>query len=455
MTRSTRALRPVGLFALAFGTIAGIAWLFLTGPWLRAAGPLGSTLGLLGGAALMIPIVWCYAHASEHYPGGGGELLYVGHTLGRWFGLLAGWLLALAYIALVAFHVVTVSWLAQVCLTRWAQMGVSPPPPAFVGSLVSLSIFAVIVYGNIRGAAAASRLQDAIVVLLAIATLGLAANAMRLGRTAYLAPYFGSSQSISSGILQIIATAPFLYGGFNTAIQAVNELNKRQRGRVMLVLSSAILAAALFYSTILLSMACVLPRQQLLGYEMPALDAFRAGIHSPSATLIVGLIALVALCTSWNGVFLGAWKLVLALFRARLLPVTPASGREPPIWLAVALVTLASLLLSLRGRSGLLGIVAGVAVIMAMIFCMMSAGILRALVKGGVAGPLSGKRPLGIASLAVAISLCIAWLSLDNLFHTPTSRGDAFLLGLGALTFVALALGRRRHVRDLSVLQSP
>ena len=42
MTPVGRTLRPIELFTLAFGTIAGIAWLFLTGPWLRAAGPLGA-----------------------------------------------------------------------------------------------------------------------------------------------------------------------------------------------------------------------------------------------------------------------------------------------------------------------------------------------------------------------------------------------------------------------------
>jgi amino acid transporter len=442
------------LFSLAFGTIAGIAWLFLTGPWLRVAGPLGSIVGLLAGAALMIPIVWCYAHASELYPGGGGELLYVGNTLGRSLGLLAGWLLALAYIALVAFHVVTVSWLAQICLTRSAQMGATPSPPAALGMLLSLAIFATIVLGNIRGTSAASKLQDVIVALLAIGTLGLAANAMRLDRAVNLKPYFGGADNVLSGVMQIVATAPFLYGGFNTSIQAVNELHERKLGRVMLILSAAIMAAALFYCAIVLSVAGVIPRQQLLSYEMPALDAFQAGIQSPSATLIAGIIALIALCTSWNGVFLGAWKLVIALFRARLLPLPSASGTEPPIGLAVALVTTLSLLLSFRGRSGLLGIVAVVAVIMAVVFCLISAGILRVLTKRRVVGPLGGRRRVGIATLALAISFGILWLSFNNLLHMPTSRSDAFLLGVGVLIFVALALGRRRLLLDLRVSQN-
>jgi amino acid transporter len=450
-----RTLRPIELFTLAFGTIAGIAWLFLTGPWLRVAGPLGATLGLMAGAILMIPIVWCYARASELYPGGGGELLYVGHTLGRWLGLLAGWLLALAYIALVAFHVVTVSWLAEICLARSAEMGATPAPSAAFGSLVSLGIFAVIVYGNLKGAASASRLQDVIVIALALATLGLAANAMRFGQAHYLSPYFGSSSSVSSGILQVVATAPFLYGGFNTAIQAAHEVNPHRSARVMLTLGSAILAAAVFYSAILLSIACVLPREQLLNYDMPALDAFQSSIRSPLATLIVSLVALVALCTSWNGVLLGAWKLVAALCQVRLFPGMASSHERFRFRFAVALVVVVSLLLSLRGRLGLLGIVAVVALIIALVFCMMSVGILRALVTRSVPRRLGGKGPLGIACLAVAISMGSVALSIANLLHTPTSRSDVLLLGSGAVLFALLAIGRRRQILDLAVLKGP
>lgn len=453
MSSGKRTLGDMGLFSLAFGTIAGIAWLFLTGPWLRTAGPLGSVAGLLAGAALMIPIVWCYAFASELYPGGGGELLYVGHTLGRSLGLLAGWLLAFAYIALVAFHLVTVSWLAQVCLSRLAQMGAISLPPVALGTLLSLGIFATIVLGNIRGTSAASRLQDVIVALLVIATLVLAANAVRLGRAVNLKPYFGDADSVLSGVMQIVATAPFLYGGFNTSIQAVNELNERKLGRVLLILCAAIVSAALFYCAILLSVAGVLPRQQLLSYEMPALDAFQAGIHSPAATLIAGVIALIALCTSWNGVFLGAWKLVIALCRARLVPLPSASGREPPIRAAVVFVTLISLVLSLRGRSGLLGIVAVVAVILAVVFCLVSAGILRVLMKRRMAGPLGGRARVEIATLALVISLGVVWLSFKNLLQTPTSRSDTVLLVTCALTFVALAIGRRRQLLDLQASQ--
>jgi amino acid transporter len=427
VTPAAPTLRPIELFTLAFGTIAGIAWLFLAGPWLRAAGPLGATLGLIAGGILMIPIVWCYARANELYPGGGGELLYVGHTLGRWLGLLTGWLLALAYIALVAFHLVTVSWLAEICLARSADIGAMHEPPAALGNLVSLGIFAAIVYGNLKGAASASRLQDVIVIALVLATLGLAANAMRFGRAQYLSPYFGSSSGVWSGISQIVATAPFLYGGFNTAIQAANEVNPRPSARVMLTLGSA----------------------------MPAFDAFQSSIRSPLATLIVSLVAMAALCTSWNGVFLGAWKLVAALAQVRLFPGAAASHDRIRFKFAIGLVVVASLLLSLRGRLGLLGIVAVVALVIALVFCMLSAGILRTLLAGSVPRHLGGKGPLGIACLAVAISIGSAALSIANLLHTPTSRTDVLLLGSGAVLFALLAIGRRRQILDVTVLQSP
>jgi hypothetical protein len=119
----------------------------------------------------------------------------------------------------------------------------------------------------------------------------------------------------------------------------------------------------------------------------------------------------------------------------------------------VIFVTVISLLLSLRGRSGLLGIVAVVAVILAVVFCLVSAGILRVLMKRRVAGPQGGTGRVGIATLALVISLGVLWLSFKGLLQTPTSRSDAVLLVAGALAFVALAIGRRRQLLDLPPCQ--
>jgi amino acid transporter len=442
-------LHPAQLFTIAFGTIAGIAWVFLAGPWLRAAGPLGTVIGLTLGGVLMLPVVWCYARLAERYPGAGGELLYVGHTLGTWPGMLAGWLLALAYIALVAFHLVTVTWLVDVCLERVGALTGGPVIfSEYAGFGISAALFSGVVIANCRGVAMASRLQDVVVAMLAVATLAFAANAFRLGQASYLVPHFGAGNAPAyHGVLRVIATAPFLYGGFGTAVQAVSDVRSGRPCPLLRILGCAVMGAALFYAIIVLSVACVLPREALLDYPLPALDAFSAGFHSPLATVVVGCVALIALCTSWNGVFLGAWKIIAALADRRFLPRFLGQNNRPRgvPYGAVFFVTAASIALASRGRIGLLGIVTSVAFMIAIIFLLMAGGTLRSLLKRDQPS-LRDAPKLGIALAAVGVAIAVVVLAGANLRESPTSVSDTWVLVLCGVAFVLQGLLRRRLI---------
>ncbi len=434
------------LFTIAFGTIVGIAWVFLAGPWLRAAGSFGTMGGLCVGAVLMIPIVWCYARLAESYSGAGGELLYVGRTLGVWPGLLAGWFLAFVYIALVAFHCVTVAWLVDVGL---AHVGAAfHPVLSFnpnIGLLASGILFVGIGVANLRGISVASRTQDVVVAILVVATLAFAGNTLWLGRTDYLHPYIvAPAGSRWAGVLKVLATAPFLYGGFGTAVQAVSDIRGGRPRRMLAVLGGAVVAAAVFYSFVILSVAAALPRQQLLSYPLPALDAFAAAFHSPLATAMAAAVALIALCTSWNGVFIGAWKLSAALAVTPLFPWSSPSQtlRRMRASRSIVFVWAASLAVAAEGRSGLLGIVNSVALMMAIIYLLMACGTLRQLGTGCGIWTRWG----GMAAAALMVSLAVGWLAAENLWQSSTSARDVLVLAVWTVVFACLALTRRRHV---------
>lgn len=61
--------------------------------------------------------VGCYARLAERFPGDGGEIRYVGETLGPVGGLAVGWLLAFCYTGIVAFHCVMVAWLVDISVS--------------------------------------------------------------------------------------------------------------------------------------------------------------------------------------------------------------------------------------------------------------------------------------------------------------------------------------------------
>jgi basic amino acid/polyamine antiporter, APA family len=451
------SVQPLQLFTIAFGTVVGITWIFLSGPWLRAAGSLGSVLALMLGGISMLPIAWCYARLAEAYPGTGGELLYVGRTLGVWPGLMAGWLLAFSYITLVAFHLVTVAWMVDISLDHLPLGRLHQLPLLRAAGIgVSALAFAAIIATNLRGLRAASRAQDWVVTVLLVATLGFAANSLRLGRFTYLHPYLVTVPGRPfAGVLSVLAMAPFLFGGFGTAVQAISASPGTRPRSVFAALGAAVIAAAVFYSVIVLSIAAALPRAQLLGYAMPALDAFSRAFHSPLATVSVCVLALVALCTSWNGVFLAGWRLVRALGHAELLPewFAPRSESANAERRPIVIVSALSVVLAVQGRSGLLGIVNSVAFMIALIFLLMAAGTLRHLLRLGVPATVSRTLRLGLAAIATLVALAVMLLAGYNLAASASSSSDLLAVIACVLAFVVLAMARRSRVTGQQSLE--
>lgn len=69
--------------------------------FLPVAGPVGTALGLLAGAAIMALIGFNYSYLMKRYPGAGGAYSYAKKTLGSDHGFLCAWMLILTYIAII------------------------------------------------------------------------------------------------------------------------------------------------------------------------------------------------------------------------------------------------------------------------------------------------------------------------------------------------------------------
>src|SRR5687768_12973540 len=70
------------IFTLSFGTVVGIAWIFLLPAWLTAAGPIGTALAIVTGVVAVLPIALCYSRTVRRFPGSGGEIRYVLESFG-------------------------------------------------------------------------------------------------------------------------------------------------------------------------------------------------------------------------------------------------------------------------------------------------------------------------------------------------------------------------------------
>ena len=82
-------LSPLAVWALAFGCSVGWGSFVMPGTtFLPFAGPVGTALGLLAGAAIMALIGFNFSYMLKRYPGAGGAYSYAKKTLGSDHGFL-------------------------------------------------------------------------------------------------------------------------------------------------------------------------------------------------------------------------------------------------------------------------------------------------------------------------------------------------------------------------------
>ena len=97
-----RHISPLGAWALAVGTSIGWGSLVVTAnTYLAQSGPMGSVIGMVIGALIMLVIAWNYAYMMRSYPEAGGIYTYTREVFGYDQGFLAAWFLAMVYFAIL------------------------------------------------------------------------------------------------------------------------------------------------------------------------------------------------------------------------------------------------------------------------------------------------------------------------------------------------------------------
>ena len=94
-------LSKYAVWALSVGTSIGWGSLVVTsGSYLGQAGPLGSAIGLLIGAGLMLLMCRSFHYLSNIFPDAGGVYAYTKNVFGYDRAFLVAWFLSLTYISM-------------------------------------------------------------------------------------------------------------------------------------------------------------------------------------------------------------------------------------------------------------------------------------------------------------------------------------------------------------------
>ncbi len=96
------SVTPLGAWALSFGCAVGWGAFMMPGnSFLPIAGPLGTVLGFLIGALIMLIVGVNYHYMMKLYPDDGGALSFVRNTFDADHGFVAAWFILLTYVAIV------------------------------------------------------------------------------------------------------------------------------------------------------------------------------------------------------------------------------------------------------------------------------------------------------------------------------------------------------------------
>ena len=381
--RKNSGFGPLQVFTFGFGTIVGIAWVVLMGQLLAYAGLAGAFMGLTVGAAMMVLVGSCYAEVGAKLPLAGGEVAYVREIYSLKASHLLGWFLLLSCILVCGFEMVSVGWLiAQLWPPGTRLYSVAGNDVFLEPLLASIGVQLLIATVNYRGAQGAGRLQAITTGTKLALSICFVLAAFRVAKPSYASPLFVSSGNSSafSGILSVVAVAPFWFSGFNAIAQTISGRSQGTSARKAAgMITLSLVAAWAFYSVVLIAIALTMPRHELLSNSLPTAAAFQVAFQSPLIGRIVLFAALLGLISTWNALFFSATRILWVLSESGFVgsmfrPLHPRFGTPVS---ATVVIAIAIPLCALLGKAGLGPLLNLFSIIMAAIYAIVCYGLIR------------------------------------------------------------------------------
>ena len=334
-----RYLSPLGAWALAFGCAVGWGAFVMPGNlFLPEAGPLGTVLAMLIGAAIMILIGVNYYYMMQRYPDAGGAFTYTKKELGYDHGFLSAWFLMLTYVSIIWANATALALLGRRLLQGALQFGfhytVAGYDVYFGEVLLSMAALALMGLVCLGGGKLTERVQIIMaVILFAGVCIGFGAAMSRYGgNLGHFEPAFSPKNSPLAGTLEIIALAPWAFVGFESVSHSAAEFRFPVK-KTLSVLVAAVITAALAYIMTTILAASVLPERAYTTwyayvinlksmFGMKSLPTFFAvqSLLGESGLLLIGVTVLGAIFTGILGNCVAASRLLYSMAEDRMLP---------------------------------------------------------------------------------------------------------------------------------------
>ena len=376
-----KAMRPIDVWGLALGAIIGWGCFVLPGTaFLPKAGPLGSAMGMLIGALLIIVIALSYGYLIRKFPVSGGEFIYTKEAIGRRNAFVCGWGMILAYWSLIPLNATALALISRYLFPGIVQQGFLYEIAGwdvYAGEVILASAFIILMaLINIRGIKEAAWLQTAIALTLVGCICIITFIVLGTSDLENLSPGFPDGRRWWKGVFSIVAMAPWAFIGFDCIPQSAEEYNFSHKKSTGIMVSAILVAALLYIAVCTVTATGLKPWQELLAdrNNWPTGHVVRNTIGL-AGIVTLGIAMFCAVVSGMNAFYISTSRLMYAMAKEGSLPawfghLSPKYGTPKK---AILFTMCASLFAPWFGREILIWIVDMTSVGAAIVFAYTTA----------------------------------------------------------------------------------
>ena len=446
-----KAMRPIDVWGLALGAIIGWGCFVLPGSaFLPKAGPLGTCVGMLIGALLIIVIALSYGYLIRKFPVSGGEFIYTKEAIGKRNAFVCGWGMILAYWSLIPLNATALALISRYLFPGIIQQGLLYEIAGwdvYAGEVI-LASAAIIIMAiiNIRGIKEAAWLQTAIAMTLVGCICIVTFVVLGSSDWSNMDPGFPDGRRWWTGVFSIVAMAPWAFIGFDCIPQSAEEYNFSHKKSTGIMISAILVAAILYISICAVTAVGLKPWQELLAdrNNWPTGHVVRNTLGL-AGLITLGIAMFCAVVSGMNAFYISTSRLMYAMAKEGSLPswfgdLSPKYGTPKN---AIIFVMTASLFAPWFGREILLWIVDMTSVGAAIVFAYTT-----------LSSAILARRNNDIRQMWIGITGCLFSIFFLSLLVIPGMPGYlSFQSRIVLLAWIAIGIVFYLNIRKTYVKQ--
>ncbi len=450
---------PLGVWSLALGCSVGWgAFVMPATAFLPVAGPLGTAIGMLIGAVVMLVIGMNYHYMMQHCQDSGGAFSFAKRAFGHDHAFLSAWFLILTYVAVIWANATALSLIANALfhnVFRFGYMYTIAGYDVYFGDLI-LPIVALLLCGGLsmwnRRAVGIAQTIFAVTLFVGVVASFVIAMANR-DPSASFEPLFVPGKNPALQIISIVALAPWAFVGFESVSHSTGEFKFKPKWS-FLIMALALMCGAMLYIALTEIAASALPEGYANWTEYlanrpdsgieayPTFFAMNKAAEKVGLTLL-GISALAAIMTGLIGNFLASGKLLAFMANDGLLPkwfAYEGKGQMPSN--AIFFLMIPSLIVPFLGRTAISWIVDITTIGATIVYAYVAASALK------VARAEKDTFHFVMGILGVAISSALGLYFLVPVFWTVDALATESYLVFIIWSILGLFYFRFLFVRD-------